>query len=46
MRWILIAVGLGVVAFFFAFGVACFIELAFRGGTITVEFPDKKWTLE
>jgi len=29
MRWIPIAVALGIVAFFFAFGVVCFIELVF-----------------
>jgi len=29
MRWILVAVVLGIVAFFFSFGIACFIELVF-----------------
>jgi len=29
MRWILVAVVLGIVAFFFSFGIVCFIELVF-----------------
>jgi len=29
MRWIPIAVALGIVAFFFGLGIACFIELVF-----------------
>jgi len=29
MRWILAALALGIVAFFFAFGVVCLIKLVF-----------------